>query len=72
VNDFIHSGSAATLSTVTAGLAYRLRIAGYSSGAVASAILPANTVNALDDYAPGLASNTAFFSYTPATSGYSA
>lgn len=62
--DFLHSGSASSLTTLVSGTQYRLRIAGYAAGSV-TAQLPAGSATALDDSTGNLASNIAAITYAP-------
>ncbi len=64
VGDFLHSGSAASLTTISEGTQYRLRIAGYAAGNV-TAQLPADAASALDDSTGNFASNLVAFTYAP-------
>ena len=66
VDDFTHSGTHATVTTLAAGSQYRLRIAGYAAGLV-SVQLPAARVTAVSDAEPNNASNTLAISYTPSS-----
>lgn len=63
VDDFTHSGTHATLTTLTAGTQYRLRIAGYAAGVV-SAQLPAGRVTAVSDAELNNASNIAAINHS--------